>query len=206
MYSERLKERLSDKVSEFKNTFDSYEIFLMYARGFHGAVNTHMIRKNFTEVGSPFLDVEFLQMCYEIPVEYRIGHNIYKKWIISKYPEAAKFVWEKTGGTILESKYKILCRKIVKKGPQKVMRLLGKTDAIHDGMNPLDYWIKHNKKLATFLDDYKVTHLNRFKGIMSQELFNDMDYLYKTGNASEKAMVLTVLASIKLYFGDNLNG
>ena len=34
-------------------------------------------------------------MCYDIPVEMRMNHNLYKKWIIKKYPKAADFKWEK---------------------------------------------------------------------------------------------------------------
>lgn len=200
MYSERMKEKLPKYVIDFENNYYDHEIFLLYTRGFHGMCNSHLIRKNFTEVSAPFLNVEFFQLCFDIPVEMRIGHNIYKKWILSKYPQAARYKWEKTGGRITESRYRAFARKLVKKGPQKLLRMLGKASKISDGMNPIDYWIANNDAVRHFLDDYEQNGYAWLPKCASEQLVQDMKRLYKTGNASEKAMVLTVLASAKLYF------
>jgi len=184
-----------------KNYYD-HEIFLMYARGFHGACNSHLIRRNYTEVGSPFLNVEFMQLCFDIPVELRIEHNIYKKWIIRKYPQAAKFKWEKIGGRITEKHSITVLRKLIKKGPKKLLRMLGFDAGISEGMNPIDYWISKDADLHGFLDSKK-DELLRVEGIhYSPTLAEDLSKLYDEGNASEKAMVLTVLAATKMYFSD----
>jgi hypothetical protein len=42
--------------------------------------------------------------------------------------------------------------------------------------------------------------------LYSPALSQNMERLYNTGNASEKAMVLTVLAATKLYFGGAIDG
>lgn len=39
--------------------------------------------------------------------------------------------------------------------------------------------------------------------ISSDRLIADLVSLYDSGNASEKAMVLTVLAAVKMYFGES---
>lgn len=202
MYSEKLKGKLPQHIRETAQSYYDHEIFLMYARGFHGACNPHLIRRNFTEVGSPFLNVEFMQLCYDIPVELRIGHNIYKKWIIAKYPDAAKFKWEKTGGRITESKYRTLARKLIKRGPKKLLRMLGLDAFISEGMNPIDYWIAHDDKIRNYLDKTKETLLAEEAGLFSPMLKEDLSNLYDSGNASEKAMVLTVLSAARLYFGE----
>lgn len=200
MYSEKLKSKLPEHLHKVWCTYYDYEIFLMYARGFHGACNSHLIRRNFTEVGSPFLNVEFLQLCYDIPVSLRIGHNIYKKWVISKYPNAAKFKWEKTGGKITEKRIKTIIRKLVKKGPKKFLRVIGYETKISEGMNPIDYWISQDDDLHRFLDKRKEVLLKESESLYSVELVKDLSKLYDEGNASEKAMVLTVLAATKMYF------
>lgn len=200
MYSEKLKDRLPDYVREAGQNYYDHEIFLMYARGFHGACNSHLIRRNYTEVGSPFLNVEFMQLCYDIPVELRIGHNIYKKWIIRKYSQAAKFKWEKIDGRITESHNRTILRKLVKRGPKKLLRMLGKDQWISEGMNPIDYWISQNSDLRIFLDESKAALLAEGKKYYSTILANDLVKLYDEGNASEKAMVLTILEGTKMYF------
>ena len=202
MYSEKLKNKLPEYVQNASQYYYDHEVFLMYARGFHGACNSHLIRRNFTEVGSPFLNVEFMQLCYDIPVELRIGHNIYKKWIISKYPAAERFKWEKTGGRITESNYRTLARKLIKRGPKKLLRMLGLDVAISEGMNPIDYWIAHDDKIHNYLNRTKETLLAEEAGLFSPALKEDLSNLYDSGNASEKAMVLTVLSAAGLYFGE----
>ena len=202
MYSEKLKSRLPEHVQNLGQNYDDHEIFLLHARGFNGACNSHLIRRNFTEVGSPFLNVEFMQLCYDIPVELRIGHNIYKKWIIRRYPQATMFKWEKTGGRITENPNRTALRKVIKRGSQKLLRMLGIDSMISAGMNPIDYWIAQNKVLREFLDKSKSGLLDENKTLFSPALADDLSRLYDRGNASEKAMVLTVLAAAKMYFND----
>ena len=202
MYSEKLKNRLPKHVKNLPYEYFDYEIFLMYVRGFHGACNTHLLRRNYTEIASPFLNVEFMQLCYDIPVALRIGHNIYKKWIIRKYPEAAKFKWEKTGGLITEKHSKTVIRKLIKRGPMKLMRIFGFDDRISEGMNPIDYWISNDARLKEFLDKSKEELIKKEKAYYSPLLVNDLSKLYDEGNASEKAMVLTVLAATELFFNN----
>lgn len=199
MYSRRLTDRLTDDVKHVDEKYFDHELFLIYVRGFHGMCNTHYLRRNYTEVSSPFLNVEFMQLCFDIPVARRIGHNLYKKWIIKKYPEAAKFAWETTGGKITESPTRTKLRKLVKKGPQKLLRMAGKADKINAGMNPVDYWLATNDSLRAYLDRYADEALAKYGDLYSEQLREDMKMLYKTGNAMEKSMVLTVLSATKLY-------
>ena len=206
MYSEKLSRYLPEHIKMLSDGYDAYEIYLIYARGFRGACNTHLLRRNYTEVSSPFLNVEFLQLCFDIPVQIRIGHHIYKKWIISKYPQAARFQWEKTGGMLTEPAILTQMRRWGKKGPKMLLRLLGKDAMIADGMNPIDYWLAANKVLRNYLDTYMCDGIKRWAGLYSPALSQNMERLYNTGNASEKAMVLTVLAATKLYFGGAIDG
>ena len=201
MYSQKLIMRLSEKALNWYQKYFDYEIYLMYARGFHGACNSHLIRRNFTEVGSPFLNVDFMQLCYDIPVELRIKHRIYKRWIIKMYPDAANFKWEKTGAKITERQLAGTVRKIIKRGPNKIKKILGKDELIKTGMNPLDYWLSENEKLREYLDSYEKKGYAYLPAEASKQLEEDMKNLYAYGNTNEKTMVLTVLSSMKLYFG-----
>lgn len=202
MYSQKLIMRLSEKALNWYQNYFDYEIYLMYARGFHGACNSHLIRRNFTEVGSPFLNVDFMQLCYDIPVELRVGHRIYKRWIIKMHPDAANFKWEKTGAKITEGQFIGTVRKAIKRGPNKIKKILGKDELIKTGMNPLDYWLSENEKLREYIDSYEKKGYVYLPAGTSKQLEEDMKNLYAYGNTNEKTMVLTVLSSMKLYFGE----
>lgn len=78
MYSNYLKCDFDKSILE---QHENREIFAMYARGFLGTCSTHLIRQNYTEVVSPFLDVDFMEACFSLPFHMRKGHYIYLKWI-----------------------------------------------------------------------------------------------------------------------------
>lgn len=102
-YSTEVVDKLRDY--KFKYQYDNAEIYMMYNRGFgfcgQGAL---AYGHTDTETFSPFYDVEFLEYCFSIPLAWRCGHEIYHEWILTKYPEAANYIWEKIGTTIIEYK------------------------------------------------------------------------------------------------------
>lgn len=100
-YSTQVIDRLKDY--SFKYTYDNAEIYMMYNRGFgfcgQGAL---AYGHTDTETFSPFYDVDFLEYCFSIPLDWRCDHKIYHEWILTKHPEAADYIWERIGTTIKE--------------------------------------------------------------------------------------------------------
>ena len=94
-YSLELIERLSDY--QFQEDYKNEEIFCLYTRAFTGANQGLLTFQENSESCSPFIDVDFLEYCYRIPLKLRFGHKIYFDWILQKYPGAAEYVWEHTG-------------------------------------------------------------------------------------------------------------
>lgn len=198
MYSEKLKDRLSESVKSYESNYYDYEIYLMYARGFHGISNTHLLRRNYAETGSPFMNVDFMQLCFDIPVELRMDHQLYIKWILAKYPDASEFIWESTGHKITEGNKRKFIRRVKNKVKSEIDNRLGKVSS--DGMNPIDFWLKRNTKISKFLNDYKSSEMSYDEGIFSDQLKKDLNYLYEQGNSSEQSMVLTVLSATKQFY------
>ncbi|MFF2877746.1 hypothetical protein ACFVR2_15625 [Gottfriedia sp. NPDC057991] len=194
--------KLIDKVVYTKeNAFniDDQEMFKFYNRGFTG-VNTGLKPMyQYTETVSPFLDVDFLDFCLSLPLEYRSGHKIYIKWINQYYPEAANFIYEKVQGKIN--------RKIINvKGvplpwtsiPSAAIKLLKKKLGIKLSskrhMNPMDFWYKNNKYLRNFYEEQFMQNINLVK---DRELKSKSEFLYKNGSTLEKDKVITFLGFIK---------
>ncbi len=198
-YSEKLAHRLKESDS-FKSIFEDHEIYLIYTRAIQGAAITSLIRNNYTEMASPFMNTDFLQLCLDIPVKLRIDHYLYKKWILSKYPEAAKYKWEKTNARI--SAPNIICKikHIINRGPNYLLRKIGKQNILAAGMNPVDYWLQRDERAKRFWDEYFNKNFPHLQEHATKQLYSDVQELYLTGNANEKAMALTVLSAAKLYF------
>lgn len=197
MYSCRLKSKISKR---FHDTFDEHELYLLYTRGFQGAACTHLIRQNYTEVCSPFLDVDFLEFCLSIPLEYRLQHKLYKQWIIKKYPAAAKFKWEKIGTVITEANWFVYLRKVFRKGPLKLLSLLHIKFKHFEknGMNPMEYWYLTNAEMNEYMDKYFSDSLQQ--SLLSDEIKNEISSYYESGTVIEKTQAITALAALKYYF------
>lgn len=195
LYSNKLSGKIVDKPLE---QYEDYEQYMLYVRGFRGALSSHFIRRNFVEVASPFLNIEFLEFCFSIPIEKRINHKIYFKWVKSKYPKAAKFIWGKYGVNLFTPKWLEFLHRAIHNGPSKIARILKKEKVKPNGMNPLDYWYLTNSKLKSYLDMYFKDNISNPK--INQKLKADLEYLYATGSISEKGQALTVLSVVKLYF------
>lgn len=199
LYSVKLAERLTRKSSD---DFSDKELYMLNVRGLYGMMTSNLVRQNYTETISPFMDVDFVDFCLSIPIEKRINHYIYKKWIIEKYPDAAKFKWEKIKDTITTPEWKIFFKRLIKRGPFKVLRLLKikvpekmRVDAQFTGMNPYDYWFKNKSDIRDCFTSYYMG--NKSNPIISTKLGQDLETLFNKGNTCEKTQVLTVIAEIK---------
>lgn len=195
MYSEKLR---YDFDSRILGEYPSQEMFVIYTRGILGMHSTYMIRQQYVETVSPFMDVDFLETVFSIPFEYRKNHHIYLKWMKEKYPDAAEFGWEKWGG-IKPKESHIFFRKI-----RTTERLLWmgfcKIFKINnaDVMAPVDLWYQNNREIQNFLAQYYNDNIGN--EVLNKELKDDTAFLYEKGNVTEKSMALTVLAMVNKCF------
>lgn len=216
-YSQELIERLSDYT--FQQVYENEEIFCLYTRGFSGANAGMTSFQRFTETCSPFCDVDFIEFCYSLPIEWRFGHKIYFDWILDCYPEAAEYVWEKIKRKITrfenrqERKIKVFGYEIPHwtersfrpwlKG--SILRRLGlrkksgKTKAPQAftkwNMNPVDYWFCINPSLAEFANNY---YRNNITDIEDNQLRTDIEDLYNKTTIYDKIQAISIISAIKL--------
>lgn len=198
-YSEKFSNRLLN--SGYHDSFYDHEIYLQYTRCFKGAANTMQMRNAYTEVWSPFMDPDFLQVCMNIPVALRGDHRIYKKWILCKHPSAALYKWEKLNGLITDSKIKLGLRKLVKRGPAAFLRKVGIDKySSNVGMNPLDYWFETNTDISDYMEEYFESCADLCGPLLTDNLKRDLADLFQCGNVLEKCMVLTAYGTLKKMF------
>lgn len=190
------KDILDNKVLE---TYKTHELFCFYTRGLLGGLGTQMIRQNYVETYSPFQDIDFLNLTFQLPLNMRVN-GIFKKWLIKYYPEATKIVYDHTMCRITDSRIKVKLTKIFIYLPRKIKRFLGlkNSQKSHESMNPYEYWYKNNKKLRNFIDLYyeeNIIKLNQY-----EELKKLNEEMYLNGNVIDKMLMMTVLGTVKRYF------
>lgn len=225
-YSTTIIERIAHY--QWKYDYEDVEIYKLYNRGFGGTAQGILGEQEFTEVISPFCDVDFLEFCYSVPVFWRYNHKLYFDWILQKYPKAAEYVWEKIGGKIVprdntpiapivhhyyqffghhvpvltDSDFKPYIRR-------KFRRLLGKKPNVNKPTTETTMILNTNQNMNPV--DYWYNTNPRLKKFMDSywfdnkdlieddDLLMDMTQLYEKGHSTyDKLHTLSLLAAVKL--------
>lgn len=186
--------------------YENLELMLFQNRGLNNTLSGNLFAQRHTEVSSPFLDVDFLDYCFSLPLEYRFHHKLYKHWILEKYNGAAAYTWERIGRKISEKTLNIRGKDVpisrlpffVLDGISFHLNKKGKEHSSkNQGMNPFQHWYNSNDHIRQFFEQYFNEHIDL---IMDQELKKDCHVLFSTGTVVEKTHVLSLLASIKLFW------
>lgn len=209
-YSDKLLAKYNDNSY---SKYDNREEYLLNTRGLLGCLGSHFFARKYTEECAPFLDVDVMDFCLSMPLSKRINRYIYKKWILSKHPEAAGFVWERTGDLIARSDYYLKWKQTkqiawdVITHPSLLLRKIGlpvKAPTLSDyrGMNPMDKWLQDNEDLQKFTRDYYRRHAGTVEKLLPAKLMDEIEELYKQGSMGEKTQIFTALSTIELLFAD----
>ena len=205
-YSEKL---IKQNATDFAS-YENEEMFLLYTRALKGVLCTHIAFRNYTELTSPFVDVDLLEYCLSIPLKYRSKHRLYFEWITRKYPGASRIKWEKTNAYITDGKYLARIKFVIGKWNYlDVIKYFANklkiennimSKQVKNNMNPIELWLVENRELQEFFEKYFNENIDN--QICDVELKKDIRDLFVRGNGIEKTLVLTALSGIKLFFGE----
>jgi len=180
--------------------YDNEEDFRFFTRAFLGANQGLLAAQRYTETISPFYDIEFMEFCFSIPLEFRLGHKLYIKWINTKHKDAMGYKWAKHGA---KPNAKMISAFGYTAPLVKVPHLLFEKAFMHKvisakGMNPFDYWYINNESLRAAFDRYFSENYSCI--LPYPELADDCKKMYELGNTAEKTQVLTLLGMYRTYF------
>ncbi|SHI73719.1 hypothetical protein [Clostridium intestinale] len=209
-YSNLLIDRVNwIELDRYKNE----EIFKMYNRGFNGALNSHITMQNYSEVSSPFILKEFMDLCLSIDPKIRFNHNVYYNWILTKYPEAAKYTYEKYRVSIDSFIFKnklfyLMLKRIPKKLKNKNNEILFKlgfreSKYSNDDMNPFQYWYDTDYNMRKNISNYFEQNLSCIDEFSN--LNNDIVWMFNNSLAREKIQILSLLSAYKYMFIEDSN-
>ena len=204
--SKRSSRRLSaiGVGGDILGSYENDELYVMNTRGFLGTLGSHLIRRNYTYAVAPFIDVDFLDLCFSIPLAYRAGHRLYFEWVNRKYPEAAKLpTTRKKGEATAAAALWSLMSRAAAKAKRETARMV-----YHAGlkqyatnpnfMNPFDYWYETMPRLRAFISDYYRENIGDL--VADSGTLADVENMFQSRHAFDKLIALTVLAVNKCYF------
>lgn len=188
-----------DVPVEILERFANREQYSIYARGLMGAQSSYMLRQNFFETASPFLDVDFLNFILTVPFEFRKKHRLYLAWIEKGYPFANKYGWEKWHGVKPLNRNRMIKKRVVQVGYDMLsMAEKFSPHKIHTGMNPMDYWYSKDIDVRKNLIRYYEESLKMICDCVPDNLLSAIREMFENGNVGEKEQALTAISAIKM--------
>lgn len=188
------------KALGFSPSYPNEEHHKMMLRGLYGMNMGLLSVYDKTESYSPFTDIDFFDFCMRLPVKMRANHSLYIHWMKTYYPASTSFIWERTRANVLSRNITFRSKSMpIKTWVWKLFERIRfkNTTANPNFMTPIDYWLTTEYRLKKDLNDYAKEH---FSLITNEEnIRQDLEDLYRSGNGVEKIQVLTVLAAAKRY-------
>lgn len=196
-YLRKLEEKYKDKEI---NNYPSGLLYWNYERELNGGnVGSAITLQLFGENFSPFYDVDLLNYLYQVPRDLFYNNNLYDKWMMEKYPAAAKYLHNGIRKIGKKEKEFIICNKKIT--ISKIKSKIKSKISGNSSMAPLDKWYKENVDLKKYMDNYFESEILKFKE--SIELKKDLEKAYLSGEGNYRDIVLVILAFYKKYLGDN---
>ncbi len=180
--------------------YENNEIFTKYLSGFQKTLTTHFVRRHYTTAVAPFIDVEFMETCLEIPLEYRCGHKLYWAWLDKKHPDAAAIPTTRQRPASRAKKEWAHIKRGVKNRVRRMLKKLGlvRSGYASQNMNPFDFWYDTKPEMRDFVENYFKENIAFFDYIPETKKLLEDNFVGK--KVSSKLTVLTVLAAAKNFF------
>lgn len=193
-YSRRYISNIDYKI---ETDYSTPEMTILYVRGFDGINCGVQPAYHDIESLSPFCDLELMEYAFSIPVSLRLNHKLYRKWVIRKYPEAAKYPWSQIEGKITNPLNFIRIKGIPIAGiPSRVYKKIMHKTTSNFSMNPIGYYLATNDSLWNYLLEYykyadSITD-NRLRSVVLD--------IKQNGKPVEKIQAVTLLSAIKQFY------
>lgn len=200
------------KILKINCRHDSSEIVFEYTKNFNRwLLNLSPGYQLFTETLAPYQDADFMQFIFTVPIAQRYNFKLYDKWILAKYPQAAK--WKSNTNTIGKREpivifhreyFKLrLLPKILLFFILKRLRLMhrGDQDTIGQNMNPYDTWFDTNPKIRERYEQILARSIHHLDPFPDEKKFAT-DAIHN-GRMTYKVRAITVLTALEMFLGED---
>lgn len=196
---------------EYSDEYDNYEQMNLYELSGFTFMSSAFTRQQMVEVCSPFIDRDYLEFAYRIPLRWRKNDVFTLNWIAKKYPAAAMFIWQKNMKSIRATvdnkvylpKFYWDFEKLGKRVINKVLRIMKIKYQVlmRDDMNPFEVWYMRNRSIKAFFERYYEEHIGLVK---DSEIKDDIYKLMNTGKCYDAMLAINMLGIFNYYFNDVL--
>ncbi len=191
-----------DIPDEYSAMYETYEQMNLYELGFSTVWLTTLARQQIVEVCSPVMDVDYLEFVLKIPIKYRKDYRFKQEFILSKYPEAAKYVWQMFRMPVSNHYYnRLYYPKIWADSIRNLKRCINKVNGIlhinwrlflNDDMNNFQSWYTNSSELRAFFQEYYSDNIDL---VTDEKLKAEISRMFcGTGIVMDKMLVINLLS------------
>lgn len=179
------------------NRFRTNNMFWLFVRGMLCGMSTFFTRQNYAEPYTPYGDVDFLDTIQSIPLERLTGDKIQIKWMMLKYPEAARIAYAVDGLPLqwhLKRWYPL-----ARRYAGYWNRVVGKLTGLNrTNMNPFWKWDREKPWLREWSDPFfaEVMEQARREKLADSQMLDRVEQLYH-GNPHVRYYGITTAACWK---------
>jgi asparagine synthase (glutamine-hydrolysing) len=177
--------------------YQSEELFYLRNVAYNRTVLGAQVIQQYAYQTSPFMSKTLLEFAISLPENWKINQHLYLEWLNQCMPNAAKYVWEKTGmkpdahwkntvGTKLK-------KKIINIWNAKITNQKYKTS-----MYPYEFYFYSSKDIQSYYDNYFKENIWRLEKY--PELKSDVEMLFMQKDFFQKSQAVNILAIFKLFF------
>lgn len=189
--------KVKSDFDKILNQYESEELFYLRNVAYNRTILGSRVIQQFGYQTSPFMSKKILEFAISLPEKWKINQKLYLDWLNQCMPNAADYIWEKTGMKP-NAQWKSTIGPKVKKRISKIWNAKITKKPNKTSMYPYEFYYNNSRDIQNYYQNYYSDNIWRLENY--PELKNDVRQLCEQKDFFQKSQGINILAIFKLFF------
>lgn len=189
--------KVKSDFDKILNQYESEELFYLRNVAYNRTILGSRVIQQFGYQTSPFMSKKILEFAISLPEKWKINQKLYLDWLNQCMPNAADYIWEKTGMKP-NAQWKSTIGPKVKKRISKIWNAKITKKPNKTSMYPYEFYYNNSRDIQNYYQNYYSDNIWRLENY--PELKNDVRQLFEQKDFFQKSQGINILAIFKLFF------
>ncbi len=189
--------KVKSDFDKILNQYESEELFYLRNVAYNRTILGSRVIQQFGYQTSPFMSKKILEFAISLPEKWKINQKLYLDWLNQCMPNAADYIWEKTGMKP-NAQWKSTIGPKVKKRISKIWNAKITKKPNKTSMYPYEFYYNNSRDIQNYYQNYYSDNIRRLENY--PELKNDVRQLFEQKDFFQKSQGINILAIFKLFF------
>ena len=193
----RFLPKVKSEFDKICSQYESEELFYLRNVAYNRTVLGAQVIQQYAYQTSPFMSKKILEFAISLPEKWKINQKLYLEWLNQCMPNAADYIWEKTGMKP-NAQWKSTFGPKVKKRFSKIWNSKITKQTQQTSMYPYEFYFYNSKDIQDYYQTYFTENIWRLENYPG--LKNDVEFLFAQKDFYQKSQGVNILAIFKLFF------